>query len=205
MPSTLPDPLPQILKSRPDWASGVAVTAGRKELMTHWLGAVIMNMLGLPVGWIALFGGRDLPVYLEVVLPLFTLLGLLVFFIAVRESLRWRRFGRLKMTLDPLPGFDRGARWGITRASDSSGRRRGLPSDADVYSGPAGEDERRIRPERVGGVGQGNAPGRGALGKRRPVPIYLRSSGGVAPLQGAFGRLPQMGHSGPSRPPRGRS
>ena len=104
MPSTLPDPLPQILKSRPDWASGVAVTAGRKELMTHWLGAVIMNMLGLPVGWIALFGGRDLPVYLEVVLPLFTLLGLLVFFIAVRESLRWRRFGRLKMTLDPLPG-----------------------------------------------------------------------------------------------------
>ena len=104
MPSTLPDPLPQILKSRPDWASGVAVTAGRKELMTHWLGAVIMNMLGLPVGWMALFGGRDLPVYLEVVLPSFTLLGLLIFFIAVRESLRWRRFGRLKMTLDPLPG-----------------------------------------------------------------------------------------------------
>ena len=80
MPSTLPDPLPQILKSRPDWASGVAVTAGRKEVMTHWRGAVIMNMLGLPVGWMALFGGRDLPVYLEVVLPSFTLLGLLIFF-----------------------------------------------------------------------------------------------------------------------------
>ncbi|MCH8810212.1 MAG: hypothetical protein IID07_00165 [Gemmatimonadetes bacterium] len=104
MPSTLPDPIPQILKSRPDWASGVASTAGRKELITHWVGAAIMNVLGLPVGWIALFGDRDLPVYLQVVLPSFTLLGLLILFVAVRESLRWRRFGRLEMTLDPLPG-----------------------------------------------------------------------------------------------------
>ena len=104
MPSTAPDLPPQILKSRPDWAVGVAATAGRKELIAHWVGAVIMNALGLPVGWMALFGGRDLPVYLEVVLPSFTLLGLLIFFVAVRESLRWRRFGRLKMTLDPLPG-----------------------------------------------------------------------------------------------------
>ena len=104
MPSTLPDPVPQILKSRPDWASGVASTAGRKELITHWVGAAIMNALGLPVGWVALFGDRDLPVYLQVVLPSFTLLGLLILFVAVRESLRWRRFGRLEMTLDPLPG-----------------------------------------------------------------------------------------------------
>ncbi len=104
MPSTLPDPLQEILESRPDWASGVASTAGRKELMTHWLGAAIMNALGLPVGWMALFGSQELPVYFRVALPAFTLLGLLIFFIAVRESLRWRRFGRLKMTLDPLPG-----------------------------------------------------------------------------------------------------
>ena len=104
MPSTSPDPPPQLLESRPDWAAGVATTAGRKELVGHWVGAVIMNALGLPVGWMALFGGRDLPVYLEVVLPSFTLLGLLVFFVAVRESFRWRRFGRLEMTLDPLPG-----------------------------------------------------------------------------------------------------
>ena len=104
MPSTQPDPPPQLLESRPDWAAGVATTAGRKELVGHWVGAVIMNALGLPVGWMALFGGRDLPVYLEVVLPSFTLLGLLIFFVAVRESFRWRRFGRLTMTLDPLPG-----------------------------------------------------------------------------------------------------
>ncbi len=104
MTSTLPDPLQEIVKSRPDWASGVASTAGRKELMAHWLGAAIMNTLGLPVGWMALFGSQELPVYLRVALPAFTLLGLLIFFIAVRETLRWRRFGRLKMTLDPLPG-----------------------------------------------------------------------------------------------------
>jgi hypothetical protein len=88
MPSTLPDPLPQILESRPDWASGLASTAGRKELVSHWVGAVIMNALGLPVGWMALFGGGDLPVYLDVVLPSFTLLGLLIFFVALRETFR---------------------------------------------------------------------------------------------------------------------
>jgi len=104
MPSTLPDPAPQILTSRPDWASGVASTAGRKELMTHWMGAAIMNTLGLPVGWMALFGERDLPVYVQVALLSFTLLGILLFLVAVRESRRWRRFGRLEMTLDPLPG-----------------------------------------------------------------------------------------------------
>lgn len=63
-----------------------------------------MNTLGLPVGWMALFGGRELPVYLQVVLPAFTLLGLHILFVAVRDSFRWRRFGRLEMTLDPLPG-----------------------------------------------------------------------------------------------------
>ena len=52
----------------------------------------------------ALFGSQELPVYFRVALPAFTLLGLLIFFIAVRETLRWRRFGRLKMMLDPLPG-----------------------------------------------------------------------------------------------------
>ena len=104
MRSTSPETPPQILSSRPDWASGVASTTGRKELRVLWLGAGIMNTLGLPVGWMTLFGDRDLPVYLQVVLPAFTLLGLHILFIAVRDSLRWRRFGRLQMTLDPLPG-----------------------------------------------------------------------------------------------------
>ena len=103
-PGSPPDPLPQILKSRPDWASGVASTGAGKELKALWVGAAIMNALGLPVGWIVLFGGQTLPVYLEVALPLFTLLGLHILFVAVRDSLRWRRFGRLQMTLDPLPG-----------------------------------------------------------------------------------------------------
>lgn len=104
MPSALPDPAPQILMSRPDWASGVAATAGRRELKSLWLGAVIMNALGLPVGWLALFGGRELPGYVQMLLPVFTLLGLVILFMAVRDSFRWRRFGRLQMNLDPLPG-----------------------------------------------------------------------------------------------------
>lgn len=103
MPSTPPD-LPPILESRPDWARGVAASAGRKELKALWFGAVIMNILGLAVGWVVLFPQRDLPIYIQVVLPLFTLLGFLVLFLAVRDSFRWRRFGRLEMTLDPFPG-----------------------------------------------------------------------------------------------------
>ncbi len=104
MPPSLPDPPSQILKSRSDWASGVAATTGHKELVAHWVGAVIMNTLGLPVGWMAIFRGEELPVYLRVALPAFTLLGLFILFVALRETFRWRRFGRLKMMLDPLPG-----------------------------------------------------------------------------------------------------
>ncbi len=108
-----PDPDSQILQSRPDWASGVASTGAVKELKALWVGAAIMNVLGLPVGWIALFGGQEFPVYIEVALPLFTLLGLNIFFLAVRDSLRWRRFGRLQMTLDPLPGSIGGHAGGV--------------------------------------------------------------------------------------------
>ncbi len=103
-PGSPPDSLPQVLKSRPDWAKGVASTAGRKELRVLWMVAGIVNTLGLWVGWVALFGDRELPMYLQVALPTFTLLGLSIFFLAVRDSFRWRRFGRLEMILDPLPG-----------------------------------------------------------------------------------------------------
>ena len=116
-PESSPGLLPKILKSRPDWASGVASTAGRKELRVLWMAAAIMNTLGLPVGWIALFGGRDLPVHLQVILPAFTLLGLHILFVVVRDSLRWRRFGRFEMTLDPLR-----ARSGGTWADRSNSR-----------------------------------------------------------------------------------
>jgi hypothetical protein len=93
-----------ILETRPDWASGVAKSEGSKELKTLWFGAVIMNVLGVPVGWVSLFGEKELPLYIQVVLPAFTLLGLLVLFMAVRDSFRFSRFGRLEMTLDPHPG-----------------------------------------------------------------------------------------------------
>jgi hypothetical protein len=111
MLTTPPDSARPILESRPDWARGVAKSAGRKELRSLWFGAVIMNTLGLPVGWMALSGDQDLPLYFRVALPAFTLLGLLVFFMAVRDTLRWCRFSRLEMTLDPLPARS-GGRWG---------------------------------------------------------------------------------------------
>ena len=104
MSSVFSDPACLILETRPDWALGVARSGGRKELKTLWFGAVIMNVLGVPSGWVSLFGDEDLPLFIQVVLPAFALLGLSVLFLAVRDSIRFSRFGRLEMTLDPHPG-----------------------------------------------------------------------------------------------------
>jgi hypothetical protein len=85
-------------------ASGQAPAVGRKDLRTHWFCAVIWNILGIPVGWHALFGDHALPTFLTVVLPMFSMVGFLLLFVAVRGTFRWRRFGHLKMDPDPLPG-----------------------------------------------------------------------------------------------------
>jgi len=141
MSSPLHDPAMLILETRPDWASGVAKSEGSKELKTLWFGAVIMNVLGVPVVWVSLFGEKELPLYIQVVLPAFTLLGLLVLIygrqgLVSLQSLRPSRD-------DPRspPGVDRGTRRRFLGAPISEGRSRGFPSDVAVRSGSAGEDE----------------------------------------------------------------
>jgi len=69
-----------------------------------WLFAVIWNTLGLPIGWLVFKGNEDLGVFLAWALPLFVLTGVALLIVAVRETMRWRRFGGLTLDLDPFPG-----------------------------------------------------------------------------------------------------
>ncbi len=62
-----------ILLSRPGWAEGWAGSAAGRELVTHWVGALIWNVLGIPVGWLALFGDEEMASVLSLLLPVFTL------------------------------------------------------------------------------------------------------------------------------------
>ncbi len=104
MQSLSQDEVQSLLLSRPGWAEGWAGSAAGPELVTHWVGALIWNTLGVPVGWLALFGDKDLGLFLSLLLPGFTLVGGLLLVIAVRETLRWSRFRNLRMELDPHPG-----------------------------------------------------------------------------------------------------
>lgn len=69
-----------------------------------WFGAVIWNALGVPVWLFVLRGDEDLPMFLTWVMPLFVLTGVLLLSLAVRDTLRWRRFSGLTLELDPFPG-----------------------------------------------------------------------------------------------------
>ncbi len=69
-----------------------------------WFVAVIWNALGIPLGWRVLEGGEDLGVFLVWVLPLFVFTGVVLLLVAIRDTMRWRRFGGLTLELDPYPG-----------------------------------------------------------------------------------------------------
>lgn len=45
----------QLLR-RPGWSEGCALSTSRREVLAYWFGAVIWNVLGVPVGWLVLFG-----------------------------------------------------------------------------------------------------------------------------------------------------
>lgn len=70
-----------------------------------WLFAVIWNALGLPVGWMVLKGNEDLGVFLAWVLPLFVFTGVSLLFVAVRDTMRWRRPPRRTGTIFQAMSF----------------------------------------------------------------------------------------------------
>lgn len=90
----------------PRWAGGRVGTNASKELFAHWFGAVIWNMLAIPVmiAWWMQRGSGDWPPFLDFVLPLFSALGLLILLQAIRATFRWRRFRGMELVLDPFPG-----------------------------------------------------------------------------------------------------
>ncbi|MCH7562435.1 MAG: hypothetical protein IH968_01315 [Gemmatimonadetes bacterium] len=101
---TSPNPAEQPWLAESRWAGGRVRSTAPKELAVMWLFAVIWNALGSPLGWMVLKGDEDLGVFLAWVLPLFAFTGLALLIIAVRDTMRWRRFGGLAIELDPFPG-----------------------------------------------------------------------------------------------------
>ncbi len=104
MQSQSPDEVQRALLSHPGWSEGWTRSTVGRELLTYWVGALIWNVIGIPVGWIALFGDDELGLFLAFLLPVFTLVGFLLLAMAIRETLRWRRFRGLRLRLDPHPG-----------------------------------------------------------------------------------------------------
>ena len=100
-----PESEPQdVLLSRPGWAEGWASAASGREVVTQWVATAIWNAMGIPIAWIAFFGDKDLGLPMTVGLVAFAAVGILLLVFAVRGTLRWRRFGKLRIELDPQPG-----------------------------------------------------------------------------------------------------
>lgn len=99
-----PEQHPSLTDKR--WAGGSVTSSARNELVTHWIGAVIWNLLAVPVSiaWWTQRGGDDWAPFLDFLLPLFALVGPLLLVQAIRATSRWRRFAGMRLVLDPFPG-----------------------------------------------------------------------------------------------------
>ena len=89
------------------WEGGVIREVTKKRLTGHWLGAVIWNLLSLPIlvaisvdpqGW------ADLPLVARSLYLLWAGFGLYLLYRAVVATTRARRFGHVELVLDPFPG-----------------------------------------------------------------------------------------------------
>ncbi len=88
---------------RPAWASGVIRCSHARTAAFAWGAAVFWNLLSVPLLWAIpqeLADGNRL----AAIGLLFPVIGFGLVIVAIRETLRWRRFGRSDLVLDTLPG-----------------------------------------------------------------------------------------------------
>lgn len=111
---------------RPEWSGGTARATGGELLFAHWFGAVVWNLLCLPLA-VAAFLDRlvDVPFFIELVIYGFGALGGLILVRAIVQTRRVLRFRGLGLELDPFPG--------------SIGGQIGGSVDVPVPAGDAGE------------------------------------------------------------------
>jgi len=91
---------------RKDWASGRLTGGGRAAMLGAWVFAGLWNAISIPSFVAALHKASSGEVgrAMLVVIGMFPLVGVGLAAIAVRQTLRWRKFGTSTLELKTLPG-----------------------------------------------------------------------------------------------------
>lgn len=105
---------------RPEWASGVIRCSHAHTAMFTWAIAWVWNLLSAPILW-AVPGEFAKGNHLIAVGLLFPAVGFGLLVLAIRETLRWRRYGRSDLVLDPFPGVVGGRFAGTVQLGTSVG------------------------------------------------------------------------------------
>jgi hypothetical protein len=105
-------------QTRPDWAAGRIVSSAKKTLGFAWLFAVAWNAIAFPVAVMVLSQnvirkGNYGPAFALV----FPVIGVAILFWALRETLRWFRYGESVFEMASVPGVIGGALEGVIRLS----------------------------------------------------------------------------------------
>lgn len=85
------------------WQSNIIFSNIKAQVFVSWFFAVICNVVSLQI-FAILPGELDKGNYVALVALLFPLVGTLLTWKAITDTLRWRRFGRTRLVMDPFPG-----------------------------------------------------------------------------------------------------
>jgi len=94
---------------RTDWAAARVESKNKKNAISWWVAAILLNMLSLPVSLAAISQGLTTQDPKLIVPAAFEAVGLIVLFAAVRATIRFERFGRTYFEMASLP-FSPGSR-----------------------------------------------------------------------------------------------
>jgi len=94
---------------RTDWAAARVESRNKKSAIAWWIGAILVNMLSLPVSLFAISQGLTTPDPKLIIPVAFEVVGLIVLIAAVRATIRFERFGRTYFEMASLP-FSPGSR-----------------------------------------------------------------------------------------------
>lgn len=87
------------------WSGGIARSDGTRQLIIHWLSAVVWNLFTAAILYATWRDGwSSFPVLLRVLLVAFMAVGIPLAYSAVVQTFRHTRFKDIRLVLDPFPG-----------------------------------------------------------------------------------------------------
>lgn len=136
--------------AEPDWHDNVIFSDARAGAWGMWFFAILWNLISAPsvvMGFPEVWRDEG---YIALLIFLFPLVGLWLLYLAIKQTLEWKRFGRTPLTLDPFPGSIGGDVGGeiITRIRYNSAQIYKVTLTC-VYSYVSGSGKNRTRKERV--------------------------------------------------------